>query len=138
MKLRPAPDTFEVKCRRTIDLYNALKVNGCKYGTGYELATLGVLVILPVDLSAIVEDMADVDHFLSEQKGYGFLGLEKKQRLMNAGMLVSSDYIGEADYWAMNTAAIGGTISLIAAQQAAICAAIAASSAAAASASSSN
>ena len=73
----------------------------------------------------------EVDDFLSGQKGYGFFGLGRKQRLMHAGMLVTSDYIGRSD--AMNTAAIGGTISLIAAQQAAMCAAIAAASAAAAS-----
>lgn len=125
----------EEKCRATIELFQSLKERGYKYGTDYELATLGVLAMLPADQSAVMEDMMEVDDFLSGQKGYGFFGLGRKQRLMHAGMLVTSDYIGRSD--AMNTAAIGGTISLIAAQQAAMCAAIAAASAAAASSSSS-
>lgn len=50
---------------------------------------------------------------------------------MHAGMLVHSAYAGETDGNMMSSAAIGSSISLIAAQQAAMCAAIAASTAAA-------
>ena len=80
-------------------------------------------------------DIMEVDDFLAAQKGYGFFGIGRKQRLMHAGMIVASDYLGESG--TMQTAAIGATLSLIAAQQAAMCAAIAASSAAAASSASS-
>ena len=150
------------KCRRTAELYEALRKRGCKYGTGYELATLGVLAMLPQDrfvMDDIVEDIISADQFLSEQKGYGILGVSRKQRLMHAGLLVVSDYVknyersrkeaedasaersGNADCAAshgslMNTAALGSAISLVAAQQTALCAAIVVSSAAAASASS--
>lgn len=126
------------KCRKTTELYKGLKVKGYKYGTSYELATLGVLALLPADLSVVMTDIMEVDDFLAGQKGYGILGLGRKQRLMHAGMLVSSEYIGRTDNRIMNSAAIGGTISLVAAQQAALCAAVAASSAAAASAGSSS
>lgn len=125
----------EEKCRAAIGLFQDLKERGYKYGTDYELATLGVLAMLPVDQSAVMTDVMEADDFLSGQKGYGFFGLGRKQRLMHAGMLVTSDYIGRSE--AMHTAAIGGTISLIAAQQAAMCAAVAAAGAAAASSSSS-
>lgn len=121
----------EEKCRRVMDLYHGLKEKGYRYGTDYELASLGVLALLPVELSCVMEDIIEVDDFLARQKGYGIIGLGRKQRLMHAGMLVSSDYIGESGNLTMNSAAIGGTISLIAAQQAAVCAAIAASSVAA-------
>lgn len=124
------------KCQAVMNLFHTLKDNGHKYGTGYELPTLGVLAMLPAASAAIVADLADVDEFLSSQKGYGILGLDRKQRLMHAGMIVTSDYL-KGDQ-TMSTAAIHGTISLIAAQQAAMCAAIAASSAAAASASAGN
>lgn len=121
----------EEKCGKTIALFRELKSRGYKYGTGYELATLGVLAMLPADQAAIVSDVIGVDDFLSAQKGYGVFGPGRKQRLMHAGMLVTSDYLkGDA---AMSAAALHGTIALIAAQQAAMCAAIAASSAAAAS-----
>lgn len=121
----------EDKCRVTLELFRNLKAEGYKYGTDYELATLGVLATIPVDQEVVMADIMEVDDFLSAQKGYGIFGIGKKQRLMHAGMIVTSDYIGRSD--AMHTAAIGGTISLIAAQQAAMCAAIAASGAAAAS-----
>lgn len=121
----------EEKCRRVMDLYHGLRDKGYRYGTDYELASLGVLALLPAELSRVMEDMMEVDDFLAQQKGYGILGLGRKQRLMHAGMLVSSDYIGESGNQTMHSAAIGGTISLIAAQQAAICAAIAASTVAA-------
>ena len=87
--------------------------------------------MLRTDQAAVITDVVEVDAFLSGQKGYGLLGLGRKQRLMHAGMIVTSDYVGQSD--AMHTAAVGATISLIAAQQAAMCAAIAASSMAAAS-----
>lgn len=123
--------TVEEKCYRTKELYEKLKAKGYKYGKGYELATLGVLASLPVELDRIVDDMIEVDEFLAGQKGYGILGIEKKQRLMHAGMLVTSDYMESAEHSVMNTTAISSTISMIVAQQAALCAAVAASSAAA-------
>lgn len=126
----------EDKCGKTLELYRQLRDNGCKYGTSYELATLGVLALLPSEQSGtIVEDIVDADAWLEEQSGYGFFGVGKKQRLMHAGMLVTGDLIGDGSSL-MGSAAIGATISLIVAQQAAMCAAIAASSAASASASS--
>ena len=125
------------KCRRTIQLYNDLKEKGCRYGTSYELATLGILAMLPVELYQVVSDIIEVDTFLKGQKGYGFFGLDKKQRLMHAGMLVVSEYMDEENSIMMNTAAVSSTISYIVAQQAATCASIAAASAAAASSASS-
>ncbi len=125
----------EEKCRKTMDLYNTLKTCGYKYGTDHELATLGVLAMLPVDKNVLIKDFADVNRFLEGQKGYGFWSsTTKKERFMHAAMIVTSSYMDEdsdAGMSAMNTAAISGTISLVAAQQAAMCAAIAASSAAA-------
>ena len=127
----------EDKCERTLALYHGLKERGCKYGTSYELATLGVLALLPGEQSgAVMDDICEADAWLGGQKGYGFFGVGKKQRLMHAGMLLTSDLIGDPGNPVMHTAAIGATLSLIVAQQAAMCAAIAASSAASSGASS--
>lgn len=128
----------ESKCSKTMELFNRLRARRYNYGTGDELATLGVLALLPVDLSVIVEDLIEVDTFLAGQKGYGLLGIGRKQRLMHAGLIVTSDHVGQSDNLVMGSAAIGGTISLIAAQQAAICAAVVACNMAAASANASN
>ncbi len=121
--------TASDKCRDTIRLFDILKERGYKYGTGYELATLGVLTMLPCGLDEVVRELIDVADFLKTQKGYGFFGLGRVQRLMHAGMIVTSEQLGGDD--AMKGAAIGSNLSLIAAQQAATCAAIAASVAAA-------
>ncbi len=123
----------EEKCRGACELFDELKARGYRYGTDYELATLGVLAALPVERECVIQDVIDVTNFLAGQRGYGILGLTKKQRIMHAGMIVTSDYM-KGDQ-TMSSAAIHATLSLIAAQQAAMCAAIAASSAAAASAS---
>lgn len=125
--------TAENKCYRTMQLFNGLKARGYKYGTDYELATLGVLAMLPVELEQVMTDIIAADDFLATQKGYGFLGIGRKQRMMHAGMLVVSDYMKDDKNYAMSSAAIGSVISSIVAQQTAMCAAVAASSAAAAS-----
>ena len=122
------------KCSKTMALFHALKENGCKYGTSYELATLGVLAMLPVPQEQIIKDFLEVDEFLQNQKGYGFWGsITKRERYMHVAMLVTSSYVDNSDSMVektMSSAAISSTISLVAAQQAAMCAAIAASNAA--------
>lgn len=128
--------TAAEKCSRTMELFDRLKAAGRKYGTDYELPTLGVLAMSGADLESIAADMIEIDDWLSEQKGFGlFSSITRKQRLMYAGILAQRDYINENT---MQTAAVGGTIALIVAQEAAMCAAVAASTAAAASSSSSS
>lgn len=126
----------EENCGRVMALFDGLKERGYRYGTSYELATLGVLALLPVELEQIMSEVMEADDFLAGQKGYGVFGPGRKQRLMHAAMLVSDEYINRAEHTSMSSAAISGTISLIAAQQASMCAAVAASSAAAANSSS--
>ncbi len=116
------------KCRDVARLFDMLKAKKHKYGTGYELATLGVLATLPCGLDETLNDLIAVSDFLKAQKGYGFFGLAREQRMMHAGMIVTAERMGGSS--AMQGAAVGSTLSLIAAQQAATCAAIAASVAA--------
>ena len=118
----------EMKCDCAMELFYKLKDQGYKYGTGYELATLGVLAMLPADLETIADDIVQVAEFLAGQRGYGILGMTKRQRLMHAGLIVTSDYLDQNT--SMQAAAVSSTISLIIAQQTAMCAAIAAANAA--------
>mgnify|MGYP000011542028 FL=1 len=124
--------TPEEKCRKTMELFHGLKKKGCRYGTGYELATLGALALLPKEADSTVGELIEADHFLEKQKGYGVFGLGRKQRLMHAGMLLTSDYLGTDSSPVMNSAALSGVVSLVAAQQTAVCAAVAAAGTAAA------
>lgn len=126
-----AEGNAEEKCSRVVALYEALKNAGMKYGKYYELVVLASLAVLPVDQKVLVEEIKAVDAFLTEQKGYGFFGLDKKTRLMHAAMLVSCSYIRKDS---KDIAAMTGTLAAVAAQQAAMCAAIVAATAAASSA----
>lgn len=116
------------KCRDTIRLFDALKEKKHKYGTGYELPTLGVLATLPCGIDECVRDVIEVSDFLKTQKGYGFWGFDRVARMMHAAVIVTSEHIGTSE--TMENAAINSTVSVIAAQHAVICAAISVSIAA--------
>lgn len=122
------------KCRAVFDLYRSLREKKYKYGTGYELATLGVLSLLPQGKAAVMADLIEIDSYLSMQKGYGFFGLGKKQRLMHAGMILVSEVLenesGAQKELYLNAATNSAVAMMIAAQQAALCAAVAATAAA--------
>lgn len=120
--------TASDKCRDTVRLFESLKEKKYRYGTDNELATLGILAMLPCGEDETVRDIIETYEFLKTQKGYGFFGVGRAQTLMHAAMIVSSEHLGGTT--AMQGAAVGSTLSLIAAQHAAICTAIAASVAA--------
>lgn len=114
------------ECERVLAIHKALEVRGYRYGKGYEMAILGALSILQSDISAIIEDIMEVDGFLAQQKGYNGFGIDKKTRLMHAAILVANDYSNKS---IANTAAITGTLVMMAAQQAAMCSIIASTAA---------
>ena len=108
------------KFERTAALFDILKANKLKYGTDYELATLGVLAMLPASTEEILADIKDVNDFLVTQKGYGkFFGFGRNIRLMHAAMIVSAYRLGDMG----NTVATVSAQMAIAAQQTAIIAA---------------
>lgn len=125
----------EVKCAKTMELFEKLRAAGYKYGTDYELPTLGILAMSGGNLDDITGEIIDIDAWLSQQNGFGFFSsISRKQRLMYAGIIAQRDYLNEES---MQTA-VNGTISLMVAQEAAMCAALAASAAASNAASSSS
>lgn len=120
--------TPEEKCQKTMTLFNMLKEKGVKYGTDYELPSLGVLAVNAESLEAVADNMLEIDKWLSKQKDFGLLGISAKQRLMYAGILAQKDV---AQSETMQTAAVSGVVSMVIAQEAAMCAAIVAGSTAA-------
>ena len=117
------------KCEATLALFRRLKEEGLRYGTDFELPTLGVLAMLPTDRESILRELREVDEYLAKQKGYGIFGLSKRQRLMHAAMIVTGDHL---EHCATTQTTLNHKITaLAAAQQAALCAAIAAAAAAA-------
>lgn len=131
----------EEKCQKVMELFRKLKEAGCKYGTDYELPTLGVLAMSGEPADELVREIKEADEWLSRQKGFGIFGsVTRKQRLMYAGMLVQQSAadvqvqtaIGQSTAdTALQAAALQSTIAVIIAQETAMLAAIAASTAAA-------
>ncbi len=111
-------------CQRSIALFDELKKLRKKYNKSYELSVLAALAVLPGDICDIAADIAEIDDFLSTQKGYGFWGVSRSARLMHAAALAACDRGADT---ISDTAAVSATIALIAAQQAATAAVIAAS-----------
>lgn len=121
----------EEKCDRTVKLYEVLRAHGYKFGTGYELPVLGILAMTEESLEETVSVIGEIDDWLAKQKGFGIFGsVTKKQRLMYAGILAKQETLSDG---AMEAAAVGGTLSLLIAQEVALTAACASSMAAAAS-----
>ncbi|MDE7310427.1 MAG: DUF4003 domain-containing protein [Eubacterium sp.] len=115
----------EVKCEKTMQLYQSLREAGGKYGTNYELPALGVLAMTKVPVKEIVQELMEIDTWLAKQKGFGFWGgITAKQRMMYAGMLAQKDYVEELP---LQAAAVSGTMAMVIAQETALCAALVAS-----------
>ena len=120
--------SVEEKTQQTLALFAQLKSAGHKYGTSYELPTLGILAMGEMPITAVINEIDEIDAWLSEQKDFGFFsGISKKHRLMYAGILAQKN---EGNLETLEKTAINSTVSVIIAQQAAMLAAIAASSSA--------
>lgn len=120
----------EEKCEKTLKLFNELKASGYKYGTNYELATLGLLANLGVDNKILIEKFSEVEAFLKVQKGYGVFGASQKMRYMHISMILLK-------YFEMSntTSALNIVLSVVIAEQIALMAVVTASAAASSSAS---
>ncbi len=125
-----------MKCASIMEIFDKLKAAGHRFGACYELPTLGVWALSDADSDEIVREMGEISDWLSRQRGFGlFSGIDKKHRLMHAGILAQRDYLNNG---LAQAAAVNGAISLALAQEAAVFAAVAASATAAASAASSS
>ena len=118
----------EEKCGKVIQIYNALANRGIKYGKEYELASLGALVNLEIDADQLADEIAEASEYLKTRKGFGAWGMGSKPRQMFAALLVSYAHSGENA--AMDASVLGGSLSLVIAEEVAIMAAITAAAAA--------
>ncbi len=110
--------SVEEKCERALNLYNAFKDAGAKYGKDYELASLGALIDIDVDKEELVSEIIEVADYLKGKKGFGMFDMGRETRLMFGTMLVSQSYL--AGEYKANASSIGGEIGRIVALQTAI------------------
>lgn len=82
----------EVKCAKVESIFNELKVMKHKFGTGYELATLGTLTMLDIQEKEVANLIAETDDYLKGQKGFGDFLLGSKERRLYAAQLVLNQY----------------------------------------------
>lgn len=80
------------KCARVVALFNELKAIKHRFGTSYELATLGTLTLLDLPEKEIAALIAEVDDYLKGQKGFGALALSANERRLFAAQLVLKQY----------------------------------------------
>ena len=86
----------EVKTDKIAAIYNGLKQNKKKFGTGSELAALGVLAMSDQEVGFLVREISEVDDFLKNQKGFGIVGVGAAERLLYAALLVADYYMPQS------------------------------------------
>ncbi|SDB57486.1 DUF4003 family protein [Butyrivibrio sp. INlla16] len=129
--------SYEDKRDKVLEIYNAFKAAGLKYGKEYELASLGTLININLSTGELVSEVAEAAKFFDGKKGFGMLDMNKQTKLMLGAMVVSGAYSEKSTV--TDASVTSGAISMIIAEQTAMLVAIMiASSSAAASSSSSN
>jgi hypothetical protein len=118
-------------------LRDALRAQRIKLDKSYTLPALGVLALLPVEIGAIVRDIAEAEQTLKVQKGFGSWSVSKQELLIYAAAAVAGEYAEHVKGGVVTAAVSTSITNIIIAQQVAMIAAISASSAATAAAASS-
>lgn len=78
----------EQKCRKLFDIWDGLKAEKHRYGTGKELGLLAALTTLEKPTEEIVRDIIAADDYLRTKKGFGLFGIGTVQRRMYAAQAV--------------------------------------------------
>ena len=121
-------DTAEEKCDKAMRIFETLKQNGYKYGTGYELPGLGVLTLSANNEDQTVANVMGVYDYLKTQKGFGSLAMGRAQRVLFASALTVQDAVSGDTV--LNTTLTNTVTNIIIAIEIALMAAVVASTAA--------
>lgn len=123
-----------IKCKRVVDLNQALKVRKCKIGSGIERSFLGIAALFEMDCNQIADEIAEFYEYLKYKKGFGSWSITRDERVMFAIAILCMEYLEGAKQNAVKmTLSNNVTVIMIAQQMAAIAAASAAVAAASAS-----
>ncbi|MDO4572033.1 MAG: DUF4003 family protein [Clostridia bacterium] len=129
------PGETEDKCRRAIELYQAMAARGMKFGRYYELPALAALALLPLEPEALAEGAVRTDARLGAEKGFSAWSLQASQRRLYAASLYAVSASAWPEAAGLEQSVMQSVTGAIIAAQTAAC--VAASSAAAATAASS-
>jgi len=116
-------ETAEIKCKRVVDIYEALSSKGCKPSKYSQLSALGILVLISKDVETITEEIKAVYDMLLEKKGFGKWSITRHDRVMYSAALVSNVYIADIVKSSLNVSLLSAVTNIVIAQQTAmICA----------------
>lgn len=105
----------EEKSKKAVDIFEALKKNGIKYGKSTELAALGALVDIHLDAATIASEISEASELLKKHKGFGNLALGKEYRAMFAALLVAEEYLDNNS--PVGTTLMGSSLAVVIAEE---------------------
>ncbi len=107
--------SYNQKGDKALEIYNAFKEAGSKYGKNYELASIGALVSTDMNTEDLVSEVIEVAEYLKDKKGFGALDMDRYTRLMLGTMIVSGIYSEEKT--SLSASVTSGALATVIAQQ---------------------
>lgn len=92
------PADTQKKCRKVEAIFDILKENKHKYGTGPELTVLGTLSMLDLPAEQVATEIMEADDYLKSKKGFGTLAMGDTVRRMYAALLVMDTHMPPASH----------------------------------------
>lgn len=88
----------KIKCKKVKDMFDILKENRHKYGTGSELTVLGTLSMLELTAEQAAGEIMEADDYLKSQKGFGSFTMGDTVRRMYAALMVMDTHMPPASH----------------------------------------
>lgn len=92
------PADTRIKCEKVGAIFDILKENKHKYGTGSELTVLGTLSMLDLTAEQAAAEIMEADDYLKLQKGFGTFAMGDNVRRMYAALMVMDTHMPPASH----------------------------------------
>lgn len=92
------PVDIQTKCQKVKAMFDILKENKHKYGTGSELTVLGTLSMLELSAEQAASEIMEADDYLKSQKGFGSFTMRDTVRRMYAALMVMDTHMPPASH----------------------------------------
>lgn len=92
------PVDTQTKCKKVETMFDILKENKHKYGTGPELTVLGTLSMLDLTAEQAAREIMEADDYLKSKKGFGAFRMGDTVRRMYAALMVMDTHMPPASH----------------------------------------
>lgn len=110
----------QIKCLRTIEIFETLNRKGCKLSKYSQLSALGILVLISKDVETVTDEIKAVYDMLLEKKGFGSWSITKQDRVMYSTALVSNAYVEDILKTPLHVSLANSVTNIVIAQQTAV------------------